>query len=188
MEDIAALVRAAAAGDQRSWDAIVDRFTGLLWSVARGHRLDTADAADVVQTTWLRFVENLERLREPARAGAWLATTARRESLRTLRRAGRALPTDDEAAFDVPDERQTTPEDEVVTGDRDRLLWVAVDALPDRCRQLLRVLASDPPPSYEAVSAALEMPIGSIGPTRSRCFGKLRESPLFAAVVDAGGG
>jgi DNA-directed RNA polymerase specialized sigma24 family protein len=88
---LAARVGLAASGDARAWSEIVDEFEGMVWAIARGHRLCPADAADVVQTRWLRFAENLDRLREPARLGAWLATTARRECLRTRRRATRRL-------------------------------------------------------------------------------------------------
>ena len=66
------IVRAAASGDQRAWDQLVERYTGLLWSVARAHRLDAAEAADVVQTSWLRLVEHLDKIRTPAGVGAWL--------------------------------------------------------------------------------------------------------------------
>ena len=83
------LVRAAAEGDQQAWDALVDRFAGLVWAIARAHRLSPADAADVSQTTWLRLVEHLGRIRDPERVGAWLAATARHECLRVIRHAGR---------------------------------------------------------------------------------------------------
>src|SRR6266545_4084005 len=86
------LVQAAAAGDRQAWDHVVDRFSGLLWSVAAGYRLSHADAADVFQTTWLKLLENLDRLRDPERVGAWLATTARHECQRALRRNDRGLP------------------------------------------------------------------------------------------------
>src|SRR4051794_3498545 len=93
---LAPLVHAAAGGDEAAWNALVDRFSGLVWAVARAHRLGAADAADVSQTTWLRLVENLTRLRDPEAVGAWLASTARREALRVLRRGSReaALPED----------------------------------------------------------------------------------------------
>jgi RNA polymerase sigma factor (sigma-70 family) len=102
MKTAAQLVEAAAHGDEDAWYALVDRYNGLLWSVARSHRLGMADAADVVQTAWLRLVERLSSLRDPERVGAWLATTTRRECLRTQRRAGRQVPTDDERRLDEP--------------------------------------------------------------------------------------
>ena len=85
----AALVMAAATGDQQAWDALVDRFAPTVWAVARGYRLSVADATDVSEVTWLRLVENLDRMEEPDRVGAWLATTARRESRRVLCLTGR---------------------------------------------------------------------------------------------------
>jgi DNA-directed RNA polymerase specialized sigma24 family protein len=90
------LVGAAATGDRQAWDELVDRYSGLLWSIAMAYRLGRADAADVVQTVWLRLLENLDKLRDPDRVGAWLATTARRECQRTLVRTSRVLPTDDD--------------------------------------------------------------------------------------------
>ena len=95
MAEVAELVRAAADGDQAAWHGLVDRYNGLVWSVARAHRLSTVDASDVVQTTWLRLVEHLGRLQDPERVGAWLATTARRECLRTLRHSARLVPTEE---------------------------------------------------------------------------------------------
>jgi len=64
------LLEAVAAGDQGAWEAIVERFSGLVWATARAHRLSQADAADVAQTTWLRLVEHLDAIREPEALGA----------------------------------------------------------------------------------------------------------------------
>lgn len=167
------LVRAAAEGDQRAWDALVARYQGLVWAVVRAHGLGGADAADVFQTTWLRLVEHLARLRDPASVGSWLATTARRECWRLRRRGTRERPTD--VFADTMSSNDPPPENDLVRDEEHAALWRAFERISDRCRTLLRVLMADPPPSYEEVSAALDMPIGSIGPTRARCLGKLRE-------------
>ena len=98
--EVADTVRRAADGDRGAWEAIVEDFSGLLWSVCRGYRLEQSDAAEVVQTTWLRLLENIDGIREPERLGGWLATTARREALRLHRLHGRELTTDDETRFD----------------------------------------------------------------------------------------
>jgi RNA polymerase sigma factor (sigma-70 family) len=176
------LVRAAATGDHRAWDELVDRYSGLLWSIAMAYRLDRADAADVVQTVWLRLLENLEKLREPDRVAAWLATTTRRECQRALAQARRVLPTEDHRRLE-PRDAAPTPEAVMVASERDRLLWVAFERLPERCRRLLRILMADPPP-YEVVAAALGMPVGSIGPTRARCLEQLRRR-LSASGISA---
>lgn len=177
------LVRAAAAGDRRAWDELVDRYSRLLWSIAIAYRLGRADAADVVQTVWLRLVENLERLHDPDRVAAWLATTARRECQRALAQGRRMLPTDDDRRLAPRDTLLPTPEAVAVASERDRLLWLGFSELPERCQRLLRILLFDSPP-YEVVAAALDMPIGSIGPTRGRCLERLRRR-LSASGISA---
>src|SRR3954447_6214938 len=170
MAEVAELLQAAAGGDRAAWNALVDRFNGLVWSVARSHRLSTVDASDVVQTTWLRLVEHLGRLQDPERVGAWLATTARRECLRTVRHSARQVPTEE-----VPEAVADTRVDSaLLIEERDRALWQAFGGLSERCQTLLRILVADPPPSYEEIGAARDMPIGSIGPTRARCLERLR--------------
>lgn len=177
--EMADLLERAAAGDQSAWSRIVDRYAPLVWSVARSFRLSSADAADVHQATWLRLVEQVDSIRDPERLGAWLATTARREALALLRRASRDLPTGDmhllEPRLDssAPDHG---PDSEVLRRERDEDLWNAIGKLPGNCRNLLRLLLIDPPPSYAEVSAALDIPVGSIGPTRARCLEHLRRS------------
>lgn len=174
--ELTRLVRAAAAGDQRSWDEIVDRFTNLLWSVARGHRLDQADAADVVQTTWLQLVEHLDRIQDPECLPGWLATTARHASLHRLKRGGREVvaPTDD-LAIELPDRATPALDAALLESERDAVLWECFGRLKDECQQLLRALMGADPMSYDQICEAFGMPKGSIGPTRMRCLKRLRE-------------
>jgi len=177
---LADLVRAAAGGDEAAWNALVDRFSSLVWATARAHRLSRDDAADVAQTTWLRLVEHLDRIREPERLGAWLATTARHESLRVIRRGGREQPTDQSDLFEAP--ADDAVERLLVDPDRDAALWRGFAALSERCKSLLRLLVSDEEPSYDEIGAALGMPVGAIGPTRGRCLEKLRRSAGLAEL------
>ena len=179
------LVRAAADGDRAAWDALVARFSGLVWAVTRGHRLQGEDAADVFQTTWLRLVEQLGRLREPDRVGAWLATTARRECLRVLRRSGRESLSGPELLDAVPDDAPPV-DDGLLRDERQRAVWQSLQTASPRCRRLLRVLSADPPLSYTEVAQVLEMPIGSIGPTRRRCLEQLRSRLAEVGVDDRG--
>jgi RNA polymerase sigma factor (sigma-70 family) len=180
--DVAALVAGAAEGDQEAWAALVERFSGLVWSVTRGFRLSHHDAAEVSQTAWLQLLEHLHDIREPERVGAWLATTTRRLCLTTIRKAGRAVPVDlDEGYLVSPD---TTVElDTAIDADQRRAaLARALENLPEPGQALLRLLASDPAPSYAEAAAMLQMPIGSIGPTRARCLERLRRSPELVAI------
>jgi len=170
--ETARLVSAAAGGDQRAWEDLIGRFSGVVLSVTQAHRLRPCDAADVSQTTWLRFLENVHKLRHPGRAGAWLATTARRECLRVLRRSGRELPTAEAIGLAVADD-DAHPEDALLDGEHEELFWEAFGTLPQRSQDLLRLLM-DESRSYEEISRLLDMPIGSIGPTRGRCLDQLR--------------
>lgn len=170
--EVASLVERAAAGDERAWHDLVEEFGGLVWAVARAHRLRDADAADVAQATWTRLVEHLDRLRDPARVGPWLATTARRECLRVLRQGARLVPRGDE----LPDCVDDAPGQGAVLMERERdaALWKAFEYQRPRDRALLRMLLADPTPRYEEIGAALDMPVGSIGPTRERALERLR--------------
>jgi len=168
----ASLLARAAQGDQRAWDELVDGHSRLLWAVARSFRLDSADANDVVQTTWLRLVEHLDRIEDPARLVGWLVTTARREAMRVLRRGGRERPAVEDGTLDRAD--GGAPVDSgLLLDERNRALWEAYARLGEKCRQLLRVAVYEPQ-AYDEISAALGMPIGSIGPTRRRCLTQLR--------------
>ena len=190
-DKIGDLVAAADGGDDAAWKLLVERFSGLVWSVARGYGLGAADAADVFQTTWLRLTEHLGRIDHPDRVGAWLATTARHEALRVLRAGARVVLTDDESTLETSDAGVSSPERAVLdaeqekfNADRARRLWNTLGELSARCQRLLRVLMASPPPRYAEVAAALDMPVGSIGPTRARCLAHLRERLAGQGIDD----
>jgi RNA polymerase sigma factor (sigma-70 family) len=165
-------MRSAANGDQRGWDALVDEFGAMIRGVARSHRLSDADAADVTQTTWLALVEHVNRINDPARVAGWLATTARRESVRVVGDGRRRVPFGD----DVPERESTDlrPGEALIRTERDRALWRGFAQLPSSDQELLKLTIADPRPAYEEISVALGMPVGSIGPTRQRALNRLR--------------
>jgi RNA polymerase sigma factor (sigma-70 family) len=168
-EDVAALVIRARDGDGAAWARLVERYSGLLWSVARSYGLGEADAGDVVQTTWMRLVERIDRIEHPAAVGGWLVVTVRRESVHTARRAARQTAIGAEAA--LPPSAALAPEDIALARERFGQVATALQALPRRCQVLLRLFALAP--SYAELATALEMPVGSIGPTRARCLENL---------------
>lgn len=182
--DPTAALAAAARGDQLAWESIVAAYSGLVWSVARGFRLDPAAADDVFQGTWLRLVEHLDDIRDSQRLGGWLATTARREALSLLRRARRDLPVDniDEIA-DTPDQIAASADEDLLRSEDQRALWAAFGQLSSSCQRLLRLLFADPPIAYLDISVALDMPVGSIGPTRSRCLASLKTLLSYATAA-----
>jgi RNA polymerase sigma factor (sigma-70 family) len=166
------LLAAAASGDERAWDDLLDRFGSMVWAIARGHRLCDADAADVTQATWTTLLTHLDQLKDPDRVAAWLATTARRECLRVLGQGRNLVPYGDELPESEAPEQQ--PVEGLEVDQRDAALWRSFRRLRDSDQALLRLLIAEPVPSYEEISAALGIPVGSIGPTRARALERLR--------------
>jgi RNA polymerase sigma factor (sigma-70 family) len=164
----AELLRLAEQRDQAAWAELVRRFAALVWSVAREHGLAPADAADVCQAVWLTLAQNLNRLREPDRLAAWLATTARRESARVLACRRRETPLVDVGGVCAG------PEEVVLAAVGHRELWQALAGMPDQCRQLLRLFAHAPELTYAQTARALGIGVGSVGKTRGRCLSVLR--------------
>ena len=181
-DQVADCLRRAAAGDTAGWDALVEQFGALVWSVARAHRLSAADAADVSQTTWLRLVEHLDTITQPERLGAWLATTARRECLAVIRRRSRQIPVEDSSDLAEQSLDEPPPDAPLLAAEEQSILIIALGRLTERCQRLLRLLMIDPPPQYTDVAAALEIPIGSIGPTRARCLERLKHEVKIAGL------
>ena len=180
---VIALVTRAADGDQAAWNELVDRYAPLVWSICNRYRLDRSDIDDVFQNTWLLLVEHIRRLREPAALPGWLATTTQRECLHHLRAAHKKH----EQAGAVADQPEAAPghsgtlvEEEILSAERNAALRAAFAQLPEQCQQLLGMLVSDPPFSYAEIGAALEMKVGSIGPSRARCLERLRNCPQLA--------
>jgi RNA polymerase sigma factor (sigma-70 family) len=185
---IAALVSAAAEGDQGAWNEIVDRYTPLVVSVIYKHRLRPADAADVNQTLWLRLVEQIGRLREPEALPGWIMTTTRNECLRVLRVQQRTHLYDPLTESDALESAEDVEvEADLLAVERRQALRDGFAELTEQCKRLLTKLMTDPPPSYQVVSEELAMPVGSIGPTRIRCLQKLRKTPAVSAFLGSPG-
>jgi RNA polymerase sigma factor (sigma-70 family) len=177
----AQIVDRIRAGETAAWDELVATYSGLIRAVGRSHRLSDPDVADVVQTTWMRALEHLERLQQPDRLPAWLVTVARRESLRLLRHGKRCSPVEPKALADIPETGSVDAT--LLAEERDAQLWRAVESLPPRQKDTLTLLAKNPEASYEAIGSALGMPVGSIGPTRLRALSRLRRDPALLAMA-----
>ena len=180
------LVARAKDGDRQAWDALIERYAPLIWSICRRHRLGRADADDVGQSVWLRLVDQLDRVRDPAALPGWLATTARRECLRVL--CATQGPRATVYARDVeslPDERTGLADQGLLAAERHAALREALARLSPCCQRLIGKLIEDPPLTYAQISASLSIPVGSIGPLRGRCLDRLRGDPVIAALIDA---
>ncbi len=169
----ASLFQRWRAGESDALDDLVRLLSPMLWQVVRASGLDRTTAEDVVQSTWLTLVRSGESITEPRAIAGWLTTSARREAWRVSRQSGRQQPVEDEAiARRLPDE--PAPEGQVVLDDDNARLWACLGRLNERCQRLLRIVAAESRPDYTAIATELDMPVGSIGPTRGRCLDKLR--------------
>jgi RNA polymerase sigma factor (sigma-70 family) len=161
------------AGDARAMDELVRIMTPVLWHVVRAYGLERALAEDVVQSTWLTLVRGHASIADPHAVAGWLTTTARREAWRVGRAHAHTVTVDtDDLAPRLPP--ADSAEEAAQAGDSDHRLWAAVRRLDARCQRLLRVVAFEERPDYARIARDLGMPVGSIGPTRQRCLGKLR--------------
>jgi RNA polymerase sigma factor (sigma-70 family) len=184
--DLPTLVRqAGGARNEDAWNELVRRFAGLVAFVIRHYRLSAADTQDVSQLVWLRLVEHLGQLREPDALPGWLATTTRHECERYLRLNARNVAMDPLTMRLV--DRADGPEiDELLlAAERRQALLDGLGELTPQQRELLVMLTADPPYAYAEISRILGIPIGSIGPTRSRVLDKLRDTGAVRAYLEA---
>lgn len=181
--DDASLIDRCRRGDAAAWTALVQRYQRLVYAVARRAGLDEHGTADVFQTVFSRLIEHLPRIRQAERLQAWIVTTAKREALMQRRRSLKTVsmtPEGDDdpvegASWDLPDDSPLAEEALAELQQLDQLRS-ALDRLDARCRELLQLLFCDEDETvpYDEVARRLNVPVGSIGPTRSRCLGKLR--------------
>jgi len=163
----------ARAGDREAIGELVRALTPLLWNVARAEGLDRDLAEDAVQDAWVSLIRSYDEIRSPQALTAWLMTVTRRRAQALHAGSTRLRTTDPADIPDVPDQ-DSTAEDVTLENEQYHRLWWNVQQLSPRCRKLLRIVAFVDRPDYDLVSRELQMPRGSIGPTRRRCLCKLR--------------
>jgi RNA polymerase sigma factor (sigma-70 family) len=172
--DIATQIRQAAGGDRQAWNRLVSQYGRLIWSITARFTLSESDAADVVQTTWMRLIEHIDRIEQPDRVGAWLAATARNECLRHVSARKRIVLVHENVELEGADHHGPEVDEALLAAERAEHVRAALARLPAQWQQLLELLMADPPVSYAEISDQLGLPVGSIGPTRGRCLAKLR--------------
>lgn len=173
----AAIVVACRDGDSAAWEELVKRYQRLVFSIPRRAGLDEALSSDIFQHVFATLLNKLDQIKDPSKVRSWLITTARRETWRINRLQTTTISIDDEQddnPLELPDE-QPLPDEVIQHLEEQQLVRIALTGLGEPCRQLLELLFySQQQQSYEAIAAALNMPVGSIGPTRVRCLQKLR--------------
>jgi RNA polymerase sigma factor (sigma-70 family) len=179
--ELCSLVREAVAGDGCAFARLVSRFDRPLRAIARSYRLSSWDTDDVIQCTWVQFLEHGSKLREPAAVSGWLVTTARRYCLRVLQSHVRELVSEDPTASETGHDGRLDAD--MLAAERRAALDASLSRLTDRQRELLTLLLDEPELSYEEVGHRLGVPIGSIGPTRARSLSRLRRDRGLRALI-----
>ena len=180
---VTALIAAARGGDCAAWEQLLQEFTPMLRSIARSFRLAPSDVDDVIQDTWIAMHANIDRLRNPSAVPGWLATTVRRRCLGLLQTANR-----EQLTYELPVEGtdHRTPEKAMLETERRQVFARAVGALPTQQRRVVTAIAARPDLDYQQLATLLQMPIGSLGPTRARGLASLeRDDELRFVHSDA---
>ncbi|MFJ8690716.1 RNA polymerase sigma factor [Micromonospora wenchangensis] len=172
MTHVSIVVRRATDGDETAWQQLVERYGPMLSAVGGRFRLRAGDTEDAAQLTWLGLFQNVDRINDPESIGAWLATTMRRNCLRLISQH-RDEPMEDWMQDTLPDDRRGV-DSNLLTRERNQLLWRYVSRLPPRQSLLIRALFTGSVPSYDRIARELSISVGTIGPTRQRALRQLR--------------
>jgi RNA polymerase sigma factor (sigma-70 family) len=169
--------------DQRAWRDLVDRLKGVAWKVLYSYDLPEEDRNDAFASTFFRLYERLSTIREPEKLPGWVATTARNEANTVSRRRAKLVPMAELPlrAVELGDHGEGLEDDELRTA-----MFAAFSRLSSDQQALMRMLSADPPIGYDEISRVLNLPHGSIGPTRARCLQRLRNSPELAPFLNGG--
>jgi RNA polymerase sigma factor (sigma-70 family) len=163
------LIQACIDGEDAAWRELVERYGRLVYSIPLRNGLSSVDADDVFQNVFTIVFNQLSRLRNQNVLAAWLITITWRESRRLIKLARNQDGLDEKIEDDQP-----PPPDQVQTWERQHMVHQALGQLGSPCRELLTILFLETPtPRYEEIAKRLGVPVGSIGPTRARCFKKL---------------
>lgn len=181
--DLPELVAAAAAGDRTAWNSLVERFEPLVTSIIRKYRLTESDGEDVRQTMWLRLVVHMKNLREPRALPGWIATTTRNEAWRVLSAHRRVQQVDPQVDTRLNKIDQAELDENLISLERRRAVHKGLAELRSEQRELMLPLFSDTKITYQQVSSRLGIPVGSIGPTRTRCLNRLQTNTAIRALA-----
>jgi len=183
--DDAALVEGIRGGDEACWRQLIDRHSALVWRVARAVVNDNHAATDAMQTAWLRLLENIDQIADPRAVKGWLCTTARREAIALGRKASRQRPEEPTVwLLDRSSDADDDPGEVAATSERSSTVMAELRKLSEKCQALLTLHAHKV--SYDEISIVMDMPIGSIGPTKSRCLDQLRQSRVIQELEEVG--
>jgi RNA polymerase sigma factor (sigma-70 family) len=174
------LLLACRNGDESSWEALVDRYQRLIYTIPRRAGLNQDQASEVFQDVFVTLLEKLDDINDPDRLHAWLVTATRRKTWRfvTKERSFKGVNSDgeddDDDSLAVIVDNNPLPDEVLLRLEEQHRVRTAVAELDERCQTLLTMLYyQTEPPSYAEIADTFGTSEGSIGPTRARCLKKL---------------
>jgi len=171
-----ALIVACLEGDDNAWEALVDKYKSLVFSVPLRYGACRNDAADIFQAVCVELFNELPRLRNTDSIRAWLMTVAAHQSYhwKQKQRKKRAREVEGVETDDLP---AVLPPEIATELEREQLVREAIGRLPARCQEMMRLLFWESPPiPYAEVARRLGLATGSIGFIRARCLERLQKA------------
>jgi RNA polymerase sigma-70 factor (ECF subfamily) len=157
---------------EQEFEARLVESSTLAFRVAYGVLRQRQDAEDVAQEAFVKAYRSFTQLRDRERFRAWLVRITWRLALDRQRGDRRRL---DRDYHSWPGPLGPAAEQDLLARERARLLWNAIDALPEKLRVTI-VLANIEGHDVDEVARLLDVPLGTV---KSRLFlarQKLKES------------
>lgn len=170
------LVAECLAGNELAWSALIDKYKRLIYSIPVKYRTSPEDAADIFQAVCLELFSELSKLRNAESLRSWLITVATHKCLHWKRKQ---TPVTEGEPDDLAGEMAAggTALQLYEEAEREQILREAVELLPSRCREMIRLLFYETPAlPYAEVARRLGLATGSIGFIRGRCLKKLEQT------------
>jgi RNA polymerase sigma-70 factor, ECF subfamily len=188
-DDDVSLVERIAHQDHRAFEALMRRYNGKLFRVARAILRDDSEAEDALQDAYLDAFRHISEFRGGSSLATWLTRITINHALMRLRKQRRhrvvvsMTGTDDGPEREVADERGETPAGAALRGELRRLIEQRVDGLPLSYRTVF-VMRDVEEMTVEETANALGIPSSTVRTRLFRARALLRES-LAQEVDDA---
>lgn len=157
----------ARAGDRDAFSALVDLHHRAARRVATAALANHADADEAVQDACLAAWRRIGRLDDPAAFRSWLLRITwrkaidRRRSISLWLRRLRHDSDADQPFIDLVADHRRTPDDELLSRERDRAVAQMIRSLPARLRDPF-LLAASGEHRYEDIASLLAIPVGTV--------------------------
>lgn len=169
------LVSECLNGNEEAWNALIDKYKRLIYSIPVKYGFSPDEATDIFQAVCLELLTELPKLRKAEALPKWIIQITSHKCFHTKKDKQRTETTDpNDPAFE-----QSTParaENVLREAEDEQKMRDVLSALPDRCQELIRMLFFEEPAlPYDQVARRLGIATGSIGFIRQRCLDRARK-------------